>query len=344
MKLELYHDDYQKAHQLIDDHDFRGVIEMLHGRKRIYINSPNSQRAAYFNLMGSALSKIGNYTKADDCFNLALAAAPGHYKIKLTMAESYLQRGKLQSAEKLLVELLENSKIEQSAHYRRLNLIMGRYFKLVGDYAAAYESYNIAHQLNNSPNKPPSKDTSLMKLFMSAAEKRPDNTRGIIEYTQYLRLIDITSTPTTDLSLTFLRNYLKEVKNTDDKIQCLSRLSQLCMTFNNMKEAFECNDQALALDENHAWSLAVRIRLLFTVGERDVALAHYQRDKNLIKDDPRATLSLARTFKFSGLNQIASALTKGLLQRKDLDEDVRISALDVRSALKTIERLQPIQN
>lgn len=318
MKLELHHTDQPKIRDLTLLHDYRGVIEALQGSKPFYLNAPKIQRAAYFVTLGSAHSKIGEYKKADECFDSAVSAMPQLYKIRLEIIESYIQRGALHDAGKCLVELSNDPSIYQSGYCRRFHLLMGSYFKVTGDYAAAYDSYVVANNLDRKQEKTASRDISLMEEFLGSTDFYAYNTMGILEYANYLRHIDFKENPQTTLSLTFLRNCMHSVRTVDDKVQCLTALSRLSLAFKDLTSAVEYNKQALALDANHAQSMATRIRLMFSTGKENEALAFYQEDKDLIKEDPRATLALAKALSFAEHHDLALSLATELLRRTDL--------------------------
>lgn len=338
MKLELDHADLPTIRDLTLLHNYRGVIEALQGRKPFYLKeAPKIQRAAYFLTLGSAHSKIGEYKQADECFDSALSATPKPYKIKLEMIESYIQRGELYKAGKCLVDLSENTSIYQSGYCRRFHLLMGSYFKVTGDYAAAHESYVVANNLDRKTEKTASRDVSLMEEFLESTDLRTYNTMGMLEYANYLRHIDFKENPQTRLSLIFLQNCMPSVKAIDDKLQCLTALSRLSLAFKDLAAAVEYNKQALALDANHAQSLATRIRLMFATGKENEAMDFYQKDLDIIKEDPRATLALAKAMSFAGRHDISLNLATELLSRANLPKETSKSAKALINSIYSIK-------
>lgn len=334
MKLDLYHDDFQKTRNLVKSHDYRGVIEILQSRKPVYMHAPDSQRGAYHYLLGASYSKIGDYKQADHHFDLALSIVPKNHKIKLEMLDSYLQRGSTAEAASLLQELDGDDALKRSNSYSRFYNLIGKYYKLTGDYYTARHNYNISYNLRIK-DIGPSRDIPLMDEFIAATQRRTDRTKGALEYATHLFHLDRRETPPLNLSLTFLKNCIKHFQDTDDKVRCLNSMSHLSREFNNMTAALDYNEQGLALNPTHPRLLSARIRILIEADKRDEALTHYNRDKPVITGSTIATLALANTFLANGYDRISHSLMKHLLKRPDLNDAMRQSAEELKALTRS---------
>lgn len=321
----LFREDFERTKNLVANHQYAEVIRVLESRKPVYAVAPAAQKGAYHQILGTAYSKMGNYKAADYHFDMGLAAVPGNFKLKLEMADSYMQRGDFNNAEKALVELGDNDRLEHGGYYRRFLLLSGKFLKLIGDYGGARQSFAQAHRLDRHAQGV-SKDVQLMDDFMKATHVRFDRAKGVVEYARHLSYIDEAQTPHGELARTLLKNAAQYFKGADEKVQCYASLSHISMEFGLVADALEYNQKALALDANHPRSLAARIRMLFETGQKEEAMKRYREDRRIILEDARATLAIARTFKFEEKWGIANSLARGLLKRKDADDDTRESA------------------
>lgn len=338
MFLNLLPEDFLAVEPLIKAHDYYGFIDFMSERKHAYEDAECGLKAGYYYKMGIAYSKIGKYQKADEHFDASLRIAPNHHRILLERADSYLRRGELKKGGLLLADLEEEIRNRKGANYRRLRFLMGRCYKLFGQYDIAKQCFEEIAPLD-AKGKPSSKDIDLMDEFIKNSEVRPDPARGLMEFANHLFKNEEKSARKSELASIFLKNCLSNIQSTEIRVQCYASLSQFYMEQKRYDEAFESTQHALDLDNTHMRSLAARIRLLFMMGRHNEAMAHYETDKDILCFDVRASLAVAKTFKHVGMHHIAYEIASFLADSDhQIDPDILESAQIIQATTPRLSR------
>ena len=89
----------------VDSGEARAVASELRSMRRQSNTWPDSERADYFNVLGYAQRKAGQFDAALAAYKAALAIAPGHLGANEYLGELYLQTGNLALAKQRLAVL-----------------------------------------------------------------------------------------------------------------------------------------------------------------------------------------------------------------------------------------------
>lgn len=327
MKLKLYEDDIQKTAEFVSKRNHQAIIHHLMSVKSKYKDAPPEIRAAYNYNLAVAYYKTGDYTKADHCFDIAIGDYSGRYQIALKRVASYFQRGTLKEAKNILDEIANSQNIEKSGLYRPFCIAMGRYNVLTGNYREAVNFFEKANAADTRQSAP------LIEEVL-ARNHLATNARGIkgsMQYASHLFKIDFEHPSNIKLSIIFLQNRLKEITHPEDQADCYERLSKFSKGFGDYERAKTYIEKAIALSPAHSELYAERIWILCQSKQPDQALQCYNRDKEVIKSSPLATVAVLQTFNnascttdFGKLTEtfttITSSLAKYLLKQKSAPE------------------------
>lgn len=276
-------------------------------------------------MVGKFYSIIGNYPKADEYFDLAVASYARNTRPWLEMADSYMRRGTLTPALTTLLNVTERG----VPPYLELELtkLTGRYFKLEGDYEQAKQVY--AESLGKiSGTSVIIKDDQFIDTLMTMAGRATYRIEGTLDYAFHLRRHKIEGASAPEIAATFFENRLHDVKPLAHRAACLAGLAEIHLKDEQYSLAKKYNDAALNLDQTNPKILAAKLSLLLLTKEAtpEQVRSQFMADRVFIMQDLKAACSLARTFHLAGMDDLTCMMSKNILSDRRTPEKVRESA------------------
>lgn len=325
MPIEHQHEYTVRA--LCAQHEFSRARDYLLGLKSVYDHSRPSRRSAYHLHLATCYSKLGNYQDADTHFDLTIGSSPTWFQPKTALVDSLLQRGAFRAAEDRLTELLEHSDLrEDTVDNFHLQRMMGRFFKLNGDYESALDCLKNVEKMAHGREDGFSNDMRFLEKVLSSPY--PDRREGLVGYANFLRKsrMDPHIGPNPYLAITFLKNRLDEETAPERIGACHSLLTRCYLDIGRTAEALSHAETALGIDPGDTQATVGLILCHLQSKDLSQAALAFGSVAHQIKQNVTLALPLAREFHKAGAYGLAQHLASHVLNIGGTKERERESA------------------
>lgn len=242
---------------------------------------------------GVNAAECGDVERAMACFADALRMQPNHVEAMIAQGNFSLQQGDLDTAVRLLEEAVRLAPSDPIA----LGSLGIAYYSQ-GDLDRALGSWDRV--IRENPDLPVEIAMMLAQVLLEAGA--PERARDLLA-----RLVE--RAPQSPEARTLLATALFEMAEYVD--------------------ARTETKRALALDENWAAAHHLRGLIALQLGEMDIAVQSFVRERELNPDSPQGATMLAVTVLQLGQRDRALAMINAVLQRGDLDADTLITCAQV---------------
>ncbi len=310
--MPLFENDRLHINALCKEQRFAEARDYLLARQGRYLRQGRFIRSSYHENLGKIYTSLCEFEKADEEFNFAIGATHLNFSPRLSYIESMIKRGRLCEADKLLTEIVEREdSISPAVHIRnvRLQLLMGKFFKLLGNYAEAMDCYE---QCLPYLDKQSSARRDYQFLLDIRNNQRTDRLTGLINHINFLR--DSRYSGDTTLrnrqAREFLANRVAEEKSSPWACATLHSLMARCwLDMDDKEQALEHANAAIALNSGNSYAHITRILAYLSQNDVASAVAAFDAVSGLIIDSPNHAAILARAFRAAGEYPLQAAIS-----------------------------------
>lgn len=293
--MKIYPKDDEIVKEFFKTHKYDEARKFLIARETDYLREKDSGiKSTYYGYLAKSHSMMGDYDQADMVFETALGFLPHNYHVKLEKAAHHMRQGKIYKANDIFIDLYQNSSITGKSYNKLLNSLMGRFFKLQGNYRQSQICYGEALKEGVYHQDGLGKEFA-EKMMAQEKAQGPAPLAGTLEYARHLHEDSENIGLSLSLAIPFLRNRLQDIKNIDQRIACYIALAQYSAD-NDMNAALNFNTNAYGLDQNNIPTLENGLVLLARAKATTTLRAQFKRDLSIISQSPATMISLAEKF------------------------------------------------
>lgn len=331
--MPLHNNDREAVNSYCRKQQFPEARDYLLGRASVYLGLRDGHtRAAYHENLGRIYTSLCELDKADEHFNLAIGATKGNFSARLSYIDSLIKRGSFKLAEKYLTEIVDNEpSVSPTTHKRnlRLNILMGKYFKLSGEFAAAAECLDQC-LLYIRPDDSAHRDYAFVKSLL--AETSCDKMAGTINYISFLR----DSRFNGDYALRnhqariFLGNRITEESNPYTLSTLHSLMANCYLDVNDYTRANEHAEIAITYNPRNIHAAKIQVLALLAGGQTREARDAYEAAARSLVASPHGATQLAIAFRNARMYEVAMGISSTIIDNPATDPETRRIAHNIQ--------------